>query len=327
MNRMESSIPKAATRVIEREAAKPDLEAIAEASQKRYDAGRFAPKDEDALWRLAETWYYAMLLPEVYYPPLKSEKNPNGFPFNARYEKGWSQQGISRAVIVMRYGASLGVLPEQAIRQIYIVEGQPSPSASLMLALAFGSGLLRRQDWRIVKSDAAECTIELFGTTRTKPEIVVARFDEYKHLHGKTNWKNYPQDMLVARATSRAMRRYFPDMFGGVYCAEERVDIRADRAAGQHEDITERILAAVEEPTEPTPPPIVPTQEPVAPVVDRGADAAALLEEIKAANNESDWENLKVRAAGFVGTEFHGTMQEAWRGNPASPRAKKAAES
>lgn len=318
MNQMKSTIPVTVAKTIEREAPKVDLEAMAEASQKRYDAGRFAPKDEDALWRLAETWYYAMLLPQAYYP----DDN------RARYDKQWADRGISRAVIVMRYGASLGVLPEQAIRQIYIVEGQPSPSASLMLALAFGSGLLRRQDWRIVKSDATECTIELFGTTRAKPEYVIARFDEYKHLHNKTNWKNYPQDMLVARATSRAMRRYFPDMFGGVYCAEERVDIRADRAAGQHEDITERILAAVDEPTEPTPPPPVAAQDaPIAPVVDRGADAAALLEEIKTADAQSDWESLKTRAAGFVGTEFHGAMQEAWRSNPASPRAKKAAES
>ena len=318
MNQMKSTIPVTVAKTIERDASRINLEEIADNTQKRYDAGRFAPKDEDALWRLAETWYFAMLLPQAYYP----DDN------RARYEKQWADRGISRAVIVMRYGASLGVLPEQAIRQIYIVEGQPSPSASLMLALAFGSGLLRRQDWRITKSDAVECTIELFGTTRAKPEYVVARFDEYKHLHNKTNWKNYPQDMLVARATSRAMRRYFPDMFGGVYCAEERVDIRADRAAGQHEDITERILAAVDEPTDPTPPPpVAPTQEPVAPIVDRGADAAALLEEIKTADAQSDWESLKTRAAGFVGTEFHGAMQEAWRGNPASPRAKKAAES
>jgi len=318
MNQMKSTIPVTVTKTIERDASRINLEEIADNTQKRYDAGRFAPKDEDALWRLAETWYYAMLLPQAYYP----DDN------RARYDKQWADRGISRAVIVMRYGASLGVLPEQAIRQIYIVEGQPSPSASLMLALAFGSGLLRRQDWRITKSDAAECTIELFGTTRAKPEYVIARFDEYKHLHKKTNWQNYPQDMLVARATSRAMRRYFPDMFGGVYCAEERVDIRADRAAGQHEDITERILAAVDEPTEPVPPPpVAPTQEPAAPVVDRSEDATTLLKEIQSADAQSDWEGLKTRAAGFVGTEFHGAMQEAWRGNPASPRAKKAAES
>jgi hypothetical protein len=318
MNQMKSTIPVTVTKTIERDASRINLEEIADNTQKRYDAGRFAPKDEDALWRLAETWYYAMLLPQAYYP----DDN------RARYDKQWADRGISRAVIVMRYGASLGVLPEQAIRQIYIVEGQPSPSASLMLALAFGSGLLRRQDWRITKSDAAECTIELFGTTRAKPEYVIARFDEYKHLHKKTNWQNYPQDMLVARATSRAMRRYFPDMFGGVYCAEERVDIRADRAAGQHEDITERILAAVDEPTEPVPPPpVAPTQEPAAPVVDRSEDATTLLKEIQSADAQSDWESLKTRAAGFVGTEFHGAMQEAWRGNPASPRAKKAAES
>lgn len=319
MNRMESSISRQVTKAIERDATKPDLEAIAEASQKRYDAGRFAPKDEDALWRLAETWYYAMLLPAAYYPD----------EARARYDKQWSDRGISRAVIVMRYGASLGVLPEQAIRQIYIVEGQPSPSASLMLALAFGSGLLRRQDWRITKSDATECTIELFGTTRAKPEFVVARFDEYKHLHKKTNWQNYPQDMLVARATSRAMRRYFPDMFGGVYCAEERVDIRADRAAGQHEDITERILAAVDEPSnEPDPPRAEHTQEPMPAAADRSEEAAKLLKAIHDGGEQTDWEALMKQALSFVGTEYHDSLQKEWKNNQSAPRAaKKGTES
>jgi hypothetical protein len=234
--------PKPAqVRTVEQTKVTPSLlEDIAEHTQRRYDAGRFAPKDEDALWRLAETWYWSMLLPSAYYP--QEER--------ARYSKEWADRGISRAVIVMRYGASLGVLPEIAIRQIYIVEGQPSPAASLMLALAFSSGVLKRQDWRIVKSDATECQIELFATSRLKPEVVTAKFDEYKHLHSKTNWKNYPQDMLVARATSRAMRRYFPDQFGGVYAAEERVDFKADRAAGYYEDSTDRILAAVDVPQE-----------------------------------------------------------------------------
>jgi hypothetical protein len=302
MNRMESSIPKTVTKAAE--APRVNLEEIAEHSQKRYDAGRFAPKDEDALWRLAETWYYAMLLPSAYYPE----------EARARYDKQWADRGISRAVIVMRYGASLGVLPEQAIRQIYIVEGQPSPSASLMLALAFGSGLLRRQDWRITKSDATECTIELFGTTRAKPEFVVARYDEYKHLHSKTNWKNYPQDMLVARATSRAMRRYFPDMFGGVYCAEERVDIRADRAAGHHDDITERILAAVDEPSvEPIPPPVTQQETPAAESApDLRARFVSYEKALKEEFSEASRDALAELGKEFVGTEFEKAARDAW---------------
>jgi len=233
----------------------PLLAEIAKNTQ-RYDAGRFAPKSADELWSLAEDWYLSGLLPEAYYP-----KEGNRWAENAR------TYGVRRAVIVMRYGASLGVLPEQAVRQIYIVEGQPCPSAALMLSMAFASGVLKREDWRIVEASRTKVVIELFGASRRgQVERVVTTFDDYKHLHNRKNWQAYPEDMLIARATSRAMRRYFPDMFAGVYATEERVDMRQDRAAGRIEDPVDRIMGMADAPEEPTaPPPAAPparTSEP-----------------------------------------------------------------
>lgn len=226
----------------------PDLSAllreVAEKTTQRYDAGRFAPKSAEELWSLAEDWYLSGLLPAAYYPKQGD-----------RWAKQWRDQGVTKAVIVMRYGASLGVLPEQSVRQIYIVEGQPAPSAALMLSMAIAGGMLKREDWRIVEASRAKVAIELFGTTRGKTERVEAKFEDYKHLHHKDNWKNYPEDMLLARATSRAMRRYFPDVFAGVYAAEERVDMRQDRVAGRIEDPVERILGMADAPEEPTPEP------------------------------------------------------------------------
>lgn len=221
-------------------ATMPSLESIAYETATRYDAGRFAPKTIHDLETLADKWYFSMLLPEAFYPP----KN---MPYTERFKPGWSKQGVAKAEIIMRYGAALGVLPEIAIRQIYIVEGQPSPSSALMLGLAIAGGHLKRNDYRVVESTSTACKIELFGATRAKPEIVEAKFADYSHLHGKYNWKNYPTDMLFARAVGRAMRRYFPDVFGGVYAAEERIDFGADRKAGLGggDAAIERILEAV----------------------------------------------------------------------------------
>lgn len=229
----------------------PLLEEVLKKTELRpYDAGRFAPRDAGELWDLARDWYWSELLPESYYPDKKK------YPFEARYQDGWAKRGIARAVIVMRYGASLGVLPEQSVRQIYIVEGQPSPSAALMLSMAFAKGLLKREDWRIVEASKLKVVVEIFGSTRgAKVERVVAEYGDYKHLHGKTVWQQYPEDMLLARATSRAMRRYFPDVYAGVYATEERIDMRAERAAGvAPDDAVERIMAAVGD-EEPLPPP------------------------------------------------------------------------
>lgn len=224
------------------EAASSILDSVAELTQQRYEAGRFAPRDASELGALAWSWYLSGLLPEAYYPPVKTEKKPKGLPYEARWQQYWQDRGVARATIVMRFGASLGVLPEQAIRSIYIVEGQPSPSAQLMLALAISNGFLKRDDYEIESSKTA-CTIRLFVKSRMKPEVVTAKYEDYKALHYKTVWQQYPEDMLTARAISRAMRRFFPDVYSGVYAAEERVDMRESAAA---EASVERILSAVD---------------------------------------------------------------------------------
>jgi hypothetical protein len=289
---MATTAPKTAAHVEQKQTdISPLLEEIARNTQ-RYDAARFAPKSADELWDLAEQWYYSGLLPEAYYPKE-----------GGKWHKDSVAQGVRKAVIVMRYGASLGVLPEQSIRQIYIVEGQPSPSASLMLSMAFASKVLAREDWRIATASPTKVVVELFGRTRAKPEIIETKIEDYKHLAGKKNWQHYPEDMLVARATSRAMRRYFPDMFAGVYAAEERVDMRQDRAAGRVEDATDRILAMVDEPArdEPSPPPAAQSSVPAeaaSPSDDDAAVALVLDAETKiAAVVSTDKEHLSFRDA------------------------------
>jgi hypothetical protein len=277
------------------------IEEITAKTPTRYDAGRFAPRHAGELWDLARDWYWSGLLPAAYYP-----KQGQG----NRWDKQWVDQGVGKAVVVMRYGASLGVLPEQAIRQIYIVENQPSPSAALMLSIAIANGVLRREDWRIVEASRERCVIEVFGTSRAKPEKVVAAHADYKHLHHKDNWKNYPEDMLVARATSRTMRRYFPDMFAGVYAVEERLDMRQDRAAGLIEDPVDRIMSLADAPSEPEeapPPTAAPEATPVAP--DPLADAAALAEQVKALY-------VRIEALGPGMTKEAQTINEAVKALP-----------
>jgi len=258
------------------DAKTPSLDMVAEATVERYGAGRFAPRNADELDKLAHRWYYSELLPESYYPPLLTEKNPKGYPYQARWEPRWSKRGISRAVIVMRYGASLGVLPEQSLRSIYIVEGQPSPSAQLMLALCLSNGFLRRDDYEMEVS-ATKTTIRLFTSTRpNKPEIITAEYSEYSGLHNKNVWKNHTKDMLVARAISRMVRRYFPDVFCGVYCAEERLDMGPDTP--EADMVVEKILASAEMPGE-----APPVEEPTDIAPGSLAEQEQLIREVEAA--------------------------------------------
>ena len=319
MNPMKSTIPVA--KPIEREVPKVDLEAMAERSQSVLDAGRFQPKDEDGLERLARRYYYSGTLPDSYYP-----KN-----YADRWKEGWADAGISKAFVVMLYGAAIGILPSLAIWCVHIINGRPCPSADFMFGRMLATGILRRDDFSL-EADKTRCKIVIGIKTRAEKDriVVEAKYEDFKHLHGKDTWRNDPEAQLVARAKSRATRRYAPDSFTGVYSVEEMHDVRDDAAAKVDYEVPPNMM-----PTDggqdlvpvPTAKESGQGMAEAAPVVDRAADAATLLEEIKAADAQSDWESLKARAAGFVGTEFHGAMQEAWRGNPAAPRAKKAAES
>jgi hypothetical protein len=253
----------------------PSLDEIAALTQQRtYNAARFAPKDEQSLERLAERWYDSDLLPSSYYPAWKDEQN-RPIKYSPEDLTWYRNRGISRAVIVMRFGAALGVLPEMAIRQIYVIEGLPCPAAAMLAGLALASPVCTL--FEVVETSVKKCAIRV-QRRGMPPMLVEALYDEYKHLHNKTNWKNYPADMVYARAVGRACRRAFPDLYAGIYCAEERVDVRTERAAGRtQEDVLESILSMADEPVIPRPqergPSAPPEHLPTEPTPPTGSDS------------------------------------------------------
>lgn len=299
------------------------------ALQKSYSAARFAPKDKQDLRDLAEEWYDSDLLPEAYYPEWTDKKTGKPIQYTQDELRYWRKRGISRAVIVMRYGAALGVLPEMAIRLIYIIDGQPSPAAALMLAIFLSSPVCAVFEPGPSNAQAAKMRV---GRKGQKPFEVEATYAEYKHLHSRKNWVNYPADLVYARCLARAMRRVAPDLFAGVYCAEERADFKAERAAGTTEDVLERILGAVDV-EERTPvraaeieaPPVAapePAQE--APVPAKTTltkeDLAALMARVKGASDSITAEQVEAMRAevkAFEGVAPIGfpKLVEAWSAN------------
>jgi hypothetical protein len=153
-----------------------------------------------------------------------------------RSEPNHAKFGISKAFISMLEGSAIGILPSIAIRVIHIIEGIPTLSADLMFGRMLATKVLRRDDYTI-EASKTECKITIGVLTR-RPEhrlVVVAKYEDFKHLHSKSNWKNDPEGMLVARAKTRAAKRYAPDLFVGVYSSEEVRDMREDAAAGMAE--------------------------------------------------------------------------------------------
>lgn len=287
------------------EAPKVDLDEMAMRSQGVLDAGRYQPANEEGLERLAERYYCSGALPDSYYPP----KNGN------RWDAGWRQAGISKAYIVMLFGAGLGILPSLAIWAIHVINGRPCPSADFMWARMLATGILRRDDFSIEASRTA-CKIVIGTRTRPAAErlVVEAKYEDFKHLHGKDNWKNHPEDMLVARAKSRACRRYAPDIFAGVYSAEEMRSGREDAAAGIYE-VPEEMLP--DESASPAPA-AEPTQEAPAKTLPTNADVRALRDEIRAVvapPTEEQRLQLWARVDACEGHEHHDKLVAAWMEN------------
>ncbi len=200
-----------------------NLEEMAERTQSLLDPGRFAPRNEEELERLARRYYFSMKLPDSYYPK--------------KYDDRWAdwavEQGVARAYIAMLEGDAIGVGPVMAIRQIHVINGVSTMSADLMFGRMLSTRVLRRDDYTL-KADKTQCEI-VIGVLSRKPEnrlVVLAKYEDFKHLHNKDNWRNDPEGMLVARAKSRACKRHAPDLFVGLYSREEMQDLADDVRAG-----------------------------------------------------------------------------------------------
>lgn len=118
------------------------------------------------------------------------------------------------------YGQELGIGPMQALAKIDIIEGRPAPRAELARALALSAG----HDVWVVEQSTTKCTVA--GRRRGSDEIqrVTWTMDDAKKagLDGRQNWRKFPRQMLLARASAELVRMAFPDVLGGVaYFAEE----------------------------------------------------------------------------------------------------------
>lgn len=91
--------------------------------------------------------------------------------------------------------------------------------------------------YEINRCDAEECNIDFWkpgkDPAKDKPYNCTITMEQMKQTDvpfakdGKTlksNWKNFPDDMLFARVTGKAMRRIWPEGASGIYMAEEVED-------------------------------------------------------------------------------------------------------
>lgn len=132
-----------------------------------------------------------------------------------------------QALAIMLKGQELGIPAWSALTGIYIIQGTPTVSPQLMLAMINRTGLL--EDIQI-EGDDASCTVAMKRKGRT-PHAETFTTDDAKkmQLDGKDNWKKQVAVMLKWRAVSACARVVFPDVIAGLYMPEEiNPDVQVD---------------------------------------------------------------------------------------------------
>ena len=131
-------------------------------------------------------------------------------------------------LITILHGRELGLTPMQALNGIFVVEGKPSVSAQMAVAL-----VKRRADvceyFTCVESSETRAVYET--KRRGEPQAVRMEFtlEEAKRAgltSKKGAWQTYPKVMLRNRCSMHLARDIYPDLVAGVYDQDEIDDFR-----------------------------------------------------------------------------------------------------
>lgn len=164
------------------------------------------------------------------------------------------------------------------MQTVAFVHGRPVIDATMQRALAAAHGY----DVRVVSADATRASVRVTRDGEHVGEAAYSMDDaRTAGLASKDNWKKDPTAMLVARATTRAVRWFAPSVLLGVLVGDEAdepelVEVLTPQEVVEADDVVE---AEVVEP------------EPAAPVeaVEPVESEASSLEDLRAAVKAAGW--------------------------------------
>ncbi len=124
-----------------------------------------------------------------------------------------------KALAIMQKGKELGIGPMEAISSINVIQGKPSVSPQLMLALARRTGELIDMKMETNEKEA------VVTVTRKNQSPYTTRFGVKEAtdlgLMSKDNYKKQAGTMFGWRALAANLRITFPDAISGLYLVEE----------------------------------------------------------------------------------------------------------
>lgn len=131
------------------------------------------------------------------------------------------------------YGAELGLKPQQALQQVFVVHGQPAIYARTM------AGLLKAKGYTF---ETVEDTPESVTVTGTSPRgetqnstWTIARATKAGYTSNK-KYQTDPQAMLYAKALSDVCRKLAPDVLLGITYAAEDLQLEPVQMTAARQD-------------------------------------------------------------------------------------------
>tara|TARA_R110000824_G_scaffold132361_1_gene294830 strand:- start:362 stop:1204 length:843 start_codon:yes stop_codon:yes gene_type:complete len=130
---------------------------------------------------------------------------------------------VAQATMKLQMGSEVGLKPIQSLNRIHVIEGKPTMAAEAMSGLVKASGKYRIVEERCDEEVAIAAIYERVGDGwelcgRGSFSIKNA---QKAGLATRHNWKAYTEDMLWARAVSRACRKHASDVVLGIYAVED----------------------------------------------------------------------------------------------------------
>lgn len=157
-----------------------------------------------------------------------------------------------------------------AIHGVAWVQGRPVVDSTLQRAMARNAGY----DVRVVEATDTKATVRVLVNGSTVVGTASYTIEEARAagLTGKDNWKRHTTDMLVARATTRAIKWFCAEaLIGGALSPDEVDDLTDD-------PVTVITATAEVVPPGPAPEPVVSDPAPAAETVDDDVEDAELVD-------------------------------------------------
>lgn len=138
-------------------------------------------------------------------------------------------------------GREMGVAPMTALQHINVIKGKPGQDALLMRALVLAKG------HQLEYGDCNDTRALVRGKRKGEETWTEVVFTAEQARKARIDLGGYPEDKLIARATSRLCRRKFADVISGLsYTLEELQDGDVEFVVGESGDPAPAVSGSVE---------------------------------------------------------------------------------